>query len=78
MMARLMKLGVYFALFSLFAYLWYAQYYQWIDCFNELGRCYDPDGSSMVYTTSGFVWAFPAAIFFALSAYQLYRHFLKK
>lgn len=41
------------------AHSFYTRYYLWRDQFNELGRCYDPDGSGQVYTDgAGFVWAF--------------------
>lgn len=46
-----------------FFYVFYIRYFAWRNCFNELGRCYNPDGSEEVYTTSGFVWVIPAMLF---------------
>lgn len=72
----LAKSAIYFALFVGFAYSYYVRYFLFRDCFNELGRCYDPDGSGQVYTTSGQVWALAAVVFLVLGAkniYQLWR-----
>lgn len=74
---RLLHLGIYVTLFVVSVDAWYRRYFLWIDCFNELGRCYDPDGSKEVYTTSGQVWALPAAVFLALGVKNLYQ-LLKK
>lgn len=60
------KLVIYWLLCLLFCYVWYTQYYQWIDCFNELGRCFNSD-ESVVYTDNSFVWIFPAVLFLGLS-----------
>lgn len=60
------KIVVCFALMLLFVYLFYIRYLKWSNCFNELGRCYDPDGSKQVYTTAGELWIVPAMIFFLL------------
>jgi len=51
-----------------FLYLFYIRYYKWRDCFNELGRCYDPDGSLQVYTTAGRMWLLVSVPFFFLPA----------
>jgi hypothetical protein len=67
----LIKLMAYWLLCLLFSYAWYTQYYQWIDCFNELGRCFNPN-DSVVYTDSSFVWVIPAAIFLGLSIITLF------
>lgn len=44
--------------FVTFLFFFYFSYWKWRDCFNELGRCYSPDGSMHVYTTGGMVWGF--------------------
>ena len=56
---------------AIFLWIWYTQYYQWIDCFNEFGRCFNPN-DSVVYTDSSFVWVIPAAIFLGLSIITLF------
>jgi hypothetical protein len=72
----LVKLMVYWLLCLLFSYTWYTQYYQWIDCFNALGRCFNPD-EAVVYTDDGFVWAIPALLFLGLGIMTLF-NLLKK
>lgn len=52
--------------FITFLYFYYIRYFQWRDCFNELGRCYDPDGSHDIYTTAGQFWGWLAIPFFIL------------
>jgi len=64
---------IYFALFIAFVYAAYTRYFLWLDCFNELGRCYNPDGSGQVYTTSGLVWVVLAVVFLALWIKNVYR-----
>ncbi len=44
-------------------YFFYIRYFAWRNCFNELGRCYDPDGTRQVYTTAGMTWSLPGAFF---------------
>jgi hypothetical protein len=58
-------IGVIGSAASLFFY--YVRYYKWRDCFNELGRCYDPDGSHEVYTTAGRMWGFVSIPFLLLT-----------
>lgn len=48
-------------------YFFYIRYFAWRDCFNELGRCYDPDGTRQVYTTAGITWALPGGFFFLVA-----------
>ena len=43
-----------------FAWAFYEFYWRWRDCFNELGRCFDPQ-TSTVATDDGFVWGLLAA-----------------
>jgi hypothetical protein len=57
---------------ALFGFLYDAMYWRWRDCYNELGRCFNPDDSYAVYTTAGAIWSLPciacaaAAFWFAL------------
>jgi len=58
-------IGVIGSAASLFFY--YIRYYKWRDCFNELGRCYDPGGSHEVYTTAGQMWGVVSIPFLLLT-----------
>ncbi len=51
-----MGLGVLFAL------AFEARYWRWRDCFNELGRCYDPVSQDVYLEQAGLVWGSLAAI----------------
>jgi hypothetical protein len=50
----------------LFALAFHERYWRWRDCFNELGRCFDPESES-VMTDAAFVWGVMAAVSFGLS-----------
>ena len=67
------KAATWLALSAIFFYLFHSRYYAWRDCFNEAGRCYDPDGSGEVYTTGGAFWALPAVAFMTLGLVGLRR-----
>lgn len=41
---------------ALLALLFEAHYWRWRDCFNELGRCFDPDTGQVFLEQSGMVW----------------------
>lgn len=64
---------IYLALAAVAGFFYYTRYYLWIDCFNELGRCYDPDGSGEVYTDAGRIWAYVLALFLMLAAWRAFR-----
>jgi hypothetical protein len=51
---------------ALFGWAFYERYWRWRDCFNELGRCYDP-ASQTVMTDAGFVWGLMAAVALGLA-----------
>ena len=68
-----LKTSIYSALAAGFGFLFYTRYYQWIECFNEKGRCYDPDGTGQVYTDAGATWGYWMAIFFGLALWQILR-----
>jgi LPXTG-motif cell wall-anchored protein len=46
----------------LFALAYYDRYWRWRDCFNELGRCYDPVSQDVYLEQAGLVWGGFAAI----------------
>jgi hypothetical protein len=46
----------------LFALAYYDRYRRWRDCFNELGRCYDPVSQDVYLEQAGLVWGSFAAI----------------
>jgi hypothetical protein len=37
----------FFACAALSAFAHYDRYYKWRECFNELGRCFDPETASV-------------------------------
>jgi hypothetical protein len=51
---------------ALLGWAFYERYWRWRDCFNELGRCYDPV-SQTVATDAGFVWGLMAVVAFGLA-----------
>jgi hypothetical protein len=38
------------------------RYWRWRDCFNELGRCYDPVSQDVYLEQAGLVWGSLAAL----------------
>lgn len=44
--------------------LFYDRYWRWRDCFNELGRCFDPVSQNVYLEQSGLVWGTFATLFF--------------
>jgi hypothetical protein len=57
----------------LFALAWYDRYWLWRDCFNELGRCYDPIGGEVYLEQAGLVWGMFTALCLLLSGYFAWR-----
>jgi hypothetical protein len=51
---------------ALSGWAFYAFYWRWRDCFNELGRCYDPV-SQIVMTDEAFVWGLMAVVALGLA-----------
>lgn len=45
-----------------FGYLYYVQYWQWRNCFNQLGRCFDESTGVVHLEQSGGVWLLLAAL----------------
>ncbi|MBR0825338.1 hypothetical protein JQ596_07310 [Bradyrhizobium manausense] len=54
--------AVLVALGVLFALAFEARYWRWRDCFNELGRCYDPVSQDVYLEKAGMVWGGLAAV----------------
>jgi hypothetical protein len=54
---RWFLVGASLVMAALFAIAFHQQYWQWRDCFNELGRCYDPVEGVVYLEQSGMVWA---------------------
>lgn len=46
---------------GLFALAFHQRYWRWRDCFNELGRCYDPKEGVVYLEQAGAVWGLLAA-----------------
>lgn len=71
-MGRLIRLllgTVCLGLSGIFALAFYDRYWLWRDCFNELGRCYDPETQEVYLEQAGIVWGTLAAL--ALGAAML-------
>ena len=47
----------------LFAAAFYERYWRWRDCFNELGRCYDPVSQDVYLEQAGIIWGGLTIIF---------------
>ncbi len=41
---------------ALFGFAYFDSYYRWRDCFNDLGRCYDPQTGMVYVEQAGLVW----------------------
>ena len=46
----------------LFGLAFESRYWRWRDCFNELGRCFDPVSQDVYLEQAGLVWGSLAAI----------------
>ncbi len=51
---------------GLFAIAFHQRYWLWRDCFNELGRCFDPATQDVYLEQSGTVYGGLAALFLVL------------
>lgn len=58
--------GLSFGLSALLGLAFHDRYWRWRDCFNELGRCYDPENQT-VMTDAAFVWGLLAALAFMVA-----------
>jgi len=57
----------------LFALAFEARYWRWRDCFNELGRCYDPVSQDVYLEQAGMVWGGLAALSLLAGLYLVVR-----
>lgn len=64
---RLFLMGILGILGALCSYGYYAQFYKWRGCFNEAGRCFDPDSGLVYHTQSGPAWMALAILFFGIA-----------
>ncbi|MEM7096084.1 MAG: hypothetical protein AAF567_23970 [Actinomycetota bacterium] len=46
------------------------RYWRWRGCFNDRGRCYDPESGTVFLEQAGWVWPFVAAVF-AVAGFSL-------
>jgi len=51
----------------------YDRYWRWRDCFNELGRCYDPATQDVYLEQAGVAWGSLALVSLALATALLIR-----
>ncbi len=73
----MIRLGIAVALLgvsSLFWIAYYTQYFKWRHCFNDLGRCYDPETGVVFLEQAGFVWSLMAVLTLAASIYLFWAH----
>ena len=54
--------AIFFAFGVLFLLAFYDRYWLWRDCFNELGRCYDPGTEQVYLEQAGVAWGSLAGI----------------
>ena len=53
----LLHTAFWLTLFGVCVFAFYERYWQWRDCFSDLGRCYDPVGEQVLVEGAGFVWS---------------------
>ena len=51
----------------LFALAFEARYWRWRDCFNDLGRCYDPKSQEVFLEQASIVWGGLTLVCFAIA-----------
>ena len=70
------KMLISLAATAFFTFAYYDRYWQWRDCFNEEGRCYDSVSGQVLLQQSGIVWGgftILSAIFLLLSLRSVLR-----
>ena len=55
-MARRLMLLCLLGLTGASAYMFYAQYFKWRDCFDDTGRCFDAATGVVYLEQSGIAW----------------------
>ncbi len=58
---------------TLAALAFHDRYWRWRDCFNELGRCFDPVSQDVYLEQAGLVWGGLAALFLSTGVILLVR-----
>ena len=48
---------------GLAAHLYNEMYWRWRDCFNELGRCFDPEAGVVYHEQAGAFWLVAVLVF---------------
>lgn len=59
---RWLLAGIFSGLGGLLLLAFHDRYWRWRDCFNELGRCYDPVSQEVYLEQAGIVWGGVAGI----------------
>ena len=72
-MMRLFISAVMFMLTFLFGFAYYDRYFKWRDCFNELGRCFDPETGTVMMIQAGGIWGALMVLCFLAALWQLWR-----
>ncbi|MBU2994374.1 hypothetical protein Q4555_06630 [Octadecabacter sp. 1_MG-2023] len=57
---------------GLCSFAYYDRYFKWRDCFNELGRCFDPVSGTVMLQQSGLSWGSLAVLGAVITLYQLW------
>lgn len=60
--------GIWLIVGSFCAFLFFDRYWIWRRCFNELGRCYDPESQQVFLEQAGLVWGSLALVSTAMAA----------
>lgn len=71
--ARLVSGAALLLLALLFGFAFYDRYWRWRDCFNELGRCYDPVGQQVYLDQAAVVWGGLAVVCFVVGVVLVLR-----
>ncbi len=72
-MIRLFLSAICLMLAVLLGAAYYDRYFKWRGCFNELGRCFDPDTATVMLEQSGLVWGTGSVIFLFAAIYQYWQ-----
>ena len=65
--------AVFLVLTFLFGFAYYDRYFKWRDCFNELGRCFDPETGTVMVIQAGGIWGTLTVLCFLTALWQLWR-----
>ena len=64
-----LRIGIWLTLAGISGLAFYDRYWLWRDCFDELGRCYDPESKYVFVEGAGFVWSSLTVLFLVLAAF---------